>query len=309
LLYVCLLMIFASIALSQRAGAISPSVMAGSLTVFVSIWGCVLVCCVCLWAIARRGVKEIERTGSLTSMRRLERANSAARLLVALMTGAAVLGFDWLVGLRMKLGDWPLVDEALVVLPFLVTTVVGYIVYYPMERLYREAVLLRDVEYGRPVQAMPSRGKWVWQEVRHGVLLLLLPAMVLGAWTEVLYLGAEWIARQQDVDSVIGRAGWWLQNSDWAGWMMLGLQLGGVAAIMLFIPVLLLKIWDTRELPKGELRIRLLEMCRQAGVAVRSIRIWQTASLSLNGALLGMLPGYRYAGAHAHAHGASGDGA
>lgn len=294
LLYVCLLMIFASIALAERGGEIAPAAMAGSLTTLLSVWGCAAVSWCAMGIIARQGVKHIERTGSLSSMRRLERVSSASRLLVAIVTSVAVVGFDWLASLRASLGDWPLVDEALVTLPFLVTTVVGYYVYYPMERLYREAVILRDVEIGRPVQAMPERWAWAWQEVRHGVLLLILPAAALGLWTEVLYLAAGWVASQYAVESVIGQIGWWLRTSDYAGWVMLGLQLGGVLLIMLFIPAILLKLWDTRELPKGELRYRLIEMARLAGVRVRSIRVWHTASLTLNGALLGMLPAYRY---------------
>jgi len=57
---------------------------------------------------------------------------------------------------------------------------------------------------------------------------------------------------------------------------------------------MVVRIWKTRCLPKGELRDGLEEICRRLGLRYRDILIWQSNGVVTNAAVLGFVGRWRY---------------
>ena len=66
-----------------------------------------------------------------------------------------------------------------------------------------------------------------------------------------------------------------------------GVNLAGVLLIIGLMPFVLRHLWDTVALGAGELRERLLKLCRDQGVRCRQVLLWRTHGLMLNGAVIG----------------------
>lgn len=146
---------------------------------------------------------------------------------------------------------------------------------WPLERRMREALLVRELDAGRTVHGVPSRGAYVLAKARAGLGPFLVPLLVPVAMAEAARLVAErafpeWVAAAQ----LAGAAG---------GALLL------FATVPLFVPVLL----GLERLAPGPLRDELAGLARTAGVGVREIWVWPTAGLSANAAVMGVLPGLR----------------
>ena len=68
----------------------------------------------------------------------------------------------------------------------------------------------------------------------------------------------------------------------------------GAGVIFVLSPLIIRWVWDTRPLPQGDLRQRLVAMCEQYGVGVRELLLWRTFGGMVNGAVMGFLGPVRY---------------
>jgi STE24 endopeptidase len=167
------------------------------------------------------------------------------------------------------------VDELIAAGPYLLMVVLGWWSTAPLERALREAVLVRKLDRGEPVHAIPTRGGFVLAAVRHQLALVLAPLILIMTWREVVELAA----RRR-----------WLP-----AWVPLeGLELGGAVVAVILMPLLLRRVWDTVALGPGPLREMLVEMCRAHGVRVRELLLWRTHGTMMNGAVMGLIGPARY---------------
>ena len=85
-----------------------------------------------------------------------ERAVGASRVVGVVAHIVAVFWLGWLVAIRRLVGDLVLVDELLAVLPVVVLFVAGWTSLYPIDRRIREAVIVRSLDEGLPIEPYVS---------------------------------------------------------------------------------------------------------------------------------------------------------
>lgn len=213
------------------------------------------------------------------SMHRLEQLGVVVRY-----TAVALYGLDLYAGsltaLRALLSDaprgWVLIDEALFMLPTLALLVWGWWAYFPIDRRLREASLMSRLDAGLPIQAVWTRRQFLLAQLRHQVALILAPLLAMIGWEELV-------------------TRWEPGHRQWMGVPLQGaLALAGIGAIFLFTPVAMRYLWDTAPLPRGDLRDRLMSMCRQYRVGVRELLLWRTFGGMINGAVMGIVGPVRY---------------
>lgn len=236
--------------------------------------------------------------GRLRSVRRHDRVVMAMRLACVLAHAVGVLVLGWLDAVRRVTGDIVLVDEAITVLPLLLSFVASWWSSYPLERRLREAVLIRELDEGKPVHPIPSRWSQIVLNIRHQMLLGLLPMLAVTAWTEVLEAlhararaAMETGIAEGGVGGVVGRL---LTHPAYGSWVLLGMHLLGVLVIVVTLPLILRWAWDTAVLESGPLLDRLISVARASNVRVTSVLVWRTRGTLVNGAVLGVTPPWRY---------------
>ena len=219
------------------------------------------------------------RLGTMSGTAALRVAGQATSLLppAAGTLYVADLAVGTLHLIRDRLGDTLLLDELAVIAPTLGLIVGAWWAYYPIDRRLRDAVLIRRLDAGETIHPIWTRGQYILSQMRHQVGLLLLPMLALWSWAEFVAMYAP--TRLS-----------WLSDTDPRPLM----TLAGSAVVFLFTPLVIRRIWDTTPLPPGQLRDRLIGMCRQYRVGIRSLLLWRTFGCMVNGAVLGMVGPLRY---------------
>jgi len=225
--------------------------------------------------LCRRTLRLLQTQRAHRAHRRLERATAAFTLaLLPLFVGDVLVGGADAV--RGWLGDLVLLDELVLMGPTLAVAVAGWALYYPVDRALREAALLSRLDDGRAVYPIWSRGQFLAAQLRHQVLLVLVPLAMVYAWAEVVaLLGARGVR--------------------WAGpayqpWLVAG----GAGVVLAIAPLIIRHLWDTTPLPPGQIRERLEALCRQYRVGVRELLLWRTHGGMANAAVMGLLAPARY---------------
>lgn len=229
-------------------------------------------------------MKRLSRQGRWRHVRMAELAVGLSRIGALIVHVVAVLGLGWLDAVRSWVGgNLILVDEVIAMLPGVGVIVLGWVWIYPLEKRMREAALVRELDEGGAVHPIPTCAAFVWEQMRHQVLLILAPVTLIALWSEA----AEWaIAR-------------WLSEAPWVAGLwgqifVLAVHLVGVALVLVIMPLVLRILWNTVPLGAGHLRDRLLAMCAAQGVRCRELLVWRTSAGLLNGAVIGVLPVLRY---------------
>lgn len=233
---------------------------------------------------------QLRKTGLMRSFVLAERGIGATRLLAVVVHVVGVLVLGWLDVVRSVVGDLIMIDELLAMLPALVVMAAGWWSYYPIERQFREAMIMRDLDRGKTIYPIPTRGQWTVSNVRHQLLLSLLPLAMIGAWTEYSPRVLEWIEAATSGTA----AGMWLRSEDTRGLLELAVHVGGGVVVFALTPLLMRYVWDTVKLGPGPIRERLLSMCRERGVRVRELLVWRTHGSMINGAVMGLAGPLRY---------------
>lgn len=228
------------------------------------------------WGACRMGLRTMRRRPERAG-RALMRANmviSFARLLVVALFFFTLFGLGWLTWLEGKLGELIIVNHLLALVPPLAAAVAMWAAWYPIERRLREQGMIRQIDAGEPVHAMPSRGAYVVEQVRHHLLLMLVPMLAILAWVQTM----EAVLPSSTLHSAPGTL----------------LIIAGAVGVFAFAPLMIRVIWNTAPMPAGPLRQRLLNLCHRHAVRVRELLLWRTSSGMVNGAVMGLVGHLRY---------------
>jgi Zn-dependent protease with chaperone function len=74
----------------------------------------------------------------------------------------------------------------------------------------------------------------------------------------------------------------------------LGLSFLSIICILIFLPVVIQKIWQCKTLDEGPLRSRLEALCSKAQFRYADIKTWTILNQSLTAAIIGIAPKFRY---------------
>jgi STE24 endopeptidase len=227
-----------------------------------------------VWVQGRR----LDRTGSTRAVHRADAAVLGSRVAAVVVHGFAVLGLGWLDVVRRWVGDIVLADELLAAAPVLGVFVLGWWAMYPIDRRLREAVVLRELDEGRPIRPMPGRGAYVLNALRHQAALVLVPVVLITGWMEGVGAGVSRLPR-------MGTPPWLFP---------VAAQVVGMGLVLTMMPLVLRRVWSTAVLGPGPLRDCLTEMCARQRVRVRELLVWGTHGTMINGAVMGFLGPLRY---------------
>lgn len=238
----------------------------------------------------------LQRTGAFAAVEWADRVVMFSRWSAVLWHVVAVLGFGWLDAVRSFTGDIILVDEVLAGAPPILAIVGAWWALYPIDRCIREAGLIAALDQGRAIHPVPSRAQYVVMQVRHHLLLVLLPMTLLTAWSESTARLIEWLS-DRDVESQAGALASltrWLAQPASASLAHSLLQGVGVLTVFIAMPIAISLIWDTIPLGEGPTRERLLGLCTAHGVRIRDLLVWRTRGSMINGAVIGLIGPLRY---------------
>ncbi len=228
------------------------------------------------WLAARRAARRLDTQPDL-AIRRFGRWRRGLRITLLLAFGLD-LSLGWLGMVRAGVGDLILLDEIVALLPTLGVAMIDWWLEYPIDRRFREAVLIRHLDEGRAVIPIWSRSQFVAQQARHQLALGLVPGGLFLTWWDIA--GRLWPGdggpRVGDVDPQTIAA------------------VLGAAFIAAVTPPLLCMVWDTQPLPDGPLRRQLETLCGQVHVRVRRILLWRTFGSLANAAVVGPWRPLRY---------------
>ena len=216
------------------------------------------------------------RRPSRTRLKRLDRLGSVLRMLL-LGSYAIDLLTGCLTWLRLTVGDWVLLDELLFLLPTLLTQLLLWRLYYPVDRKLREAMAYAAIDLDEPVSAIWTPRQYMLAQIRHSLMIPGVPLVILLGWTETLNMIPQFV--------LVLPNGFDMHTP---------VSLSGTFLVFLMTPVMIRWLWDTQPLPQSPVRSRLLAMCKEYGVGVREILYWKTYGGMANGAVIGFVGKLRY---------------
>ena len=235
--------------------------------------------------------------GDVRSIGRADFALTVTRTTAVALHAFNVLVLGWLDAVRSFTGGLLFMDGFIAVLPPLAVIVLGWWSIYPIDRRTRDAMVISDLDQGRSIRPPMERGPFVWMQARHQLALVVVPMMILLCWRGI----ASWgVGLFSGAAAAGDAAGWrasidsWLSVHDRRDVVLGTLQLVGVGAVLLVMPLVLSRVWDTAPLEQGELFERLTAMCRRQGVRVRRLLVWRTQGSMVNGAVVGFVGPTRY---------------
>ncbi len=228
-----------------------------------------------LYAVTCRAVYRRLDTGAARSLlRRLDRFTGFYQYAV-LGLFATDLYLGALRAVRGLVTDTVLLDELAILLPTLALLLAAWWAYYPIDYRLRYSALMAQADAGLPVYPIWTRTQYVLAQVRHQLVLILAPLLLIMGWAEAVHLYAP---------------------SHWApvGDPRPLLSMLGAVGTFLFAPVMLRHLWDTSPLAPGELRDRMLALCDRHRVRVREVLLWHTYGGVINAAVMGLFAPVRY---------------
>ncbi len=187
---------------------------------------------------------------------------------------SALFGLGLLTWLKEALGRVIIVPELIAMGLPLGVVVVMWWAYYPIEQRLREATLIRRLDQGEPLFPVGTRASYVIDQLRHQVLVVLAPMLLILLWVQFVGLAADrWpaIARYEAP-----------------------LMAAGGLGVFAIAPLVIRMVWRTSPMPDGPLRERLVDLCRRHGVRVRELLLWHTHGGQINGAVMGLIGPLRY---------------
>jgi STE24 endopeptidase len=113
--------------------------------------------------------------------------------------------------------------------------------------------------------------------LRHQVLFILAPMLLILAARDVITRHEEWLRRVSGQEVLPD--------------VLLGVAAVGVAIIA---PTILRRVWVTQALPAGPLRDRLLYLCGKLRMRCREILVWHSGGMIVNAAVMGVIAPFRY---------------
>jgi Zn-dependent protease with chaperone function len=269
-----LLMIFALLFVADGTWAVdapekSWQVIAGSIGPYVPL--ALLGWLWCLRTLRRLRTHPHRATKVLN---RLNLGLAAVRWGVLITFLASLLVVGWRQWLVERVGDFVLVNDLIALAPPVATLVVLWWAQYPIDRRLREQSLLRQIDDGEPIFSFHTRGQFVMEQVRHQLLLVLVPMLLIVTWVQ---------ATDRLIDpAVVGDTAF------------IAITACGGLAVFLLAPLMIRHLWRTMPMAGGSLRDRLMDMCKLHRVGVRELLLWRTHGGLINGAVVGLIAPLRY---------------
>lgn len=209
----------------------------------------------------------------------LARGIRVVSTLMILAHGAILVGTQWMPYCQVIpiIGRWPGVGGTLSVVPFLVSMLLVWVAIYPADRAVRHIAVEVYLFRGRPVRPVWPLGAYILYNIRHQILIVLIP-MVL------MLVARDAIELHKDRLNALGLRG-----------HLPDMLLGAVAVIVaVFAPEMLRHVWITQRLPDGPLRDRLEALCRLLKLRCREILVWRSGGMIVNAAVMGLVAPLRY---------------
>jgi STE24 endopeptidase len=183
-----------------------------------------------------------------------------------------------IVWLEQHLTPMILINDVLAMSPPLIVAIAGWWSVYPLIRQVRidmnEAVSEDADPPDRPPTPILSRKQFIIMQVRHQLLLMLVPLLALLTW-------------YQSVERMVDAWPGLLEYHSW-------ITFAGAMLIFIIAPLIIQMVWDTEPLPEGPLRDRLLNLCRDYKVRIRRLLLWKTHGGMINAAVMGPIPATRF---------------
>ncbi len=244
--------------------------------------------------IVRALARDVENRGAWRSMVLADRTLQSSRWLALALHAFNILVLGWLDAVRAFAGDVVALDELVVIVPPLLVIVAGWWAYYPIDCAIRNATMYRLLETGRPLYPPISRGQYVLLNIRHQILLSLVPILMISAMSEAIDRAVAMVVHRAGEAGLVGEVGGWLASEQNIGPTKLCLQIVALVGIFAVSPVILRRVWDTVELGLGPINDRLMNLCRMSNVRVRRLLVWRTQGTMINGAVIGLIGPLRY---------------
>ena len=229
------------------------------------------------------------RVNAGVGLRRLMRSPGAARplgraplllalavqvYLIAALAALMLLGWGRFVDNALGLARVPLVGRLVALAPFVAALLAHWWAIYPLEQALRLHRHQDRAWAGEPAPRTWTRRQYVAFNVRHHLLFVAAPVSIIILIVEVL----EMLSAAERIPPAAAGA----------------LALGGAAAVFVTAPGMIVRIWRTRPLPAGALRLRLEGACRRFGLNYRNILIWDTGGVVVNAGVMGVVGPMRY---------------
>jgi len=197
-------------------------------------------------------------------------STAAAHLLLVSCLVFSMVATSWVPLVRYQWGlNSPfLLDELVLMAPFLVAILAGWIAAYPGE------LVLRARGMGRSGWGLLS---YLIFNVRHQLLLMAVPLTMVLLARDLAEPNRRFLAR--------------LSGAPWAAEACV---IATAGMMFLIAPLLMRYIWATAKLAPGQLRQRLETLCKRAGLRYREILLWRTDGMVVNAAVMGLVGRVRY---------------
>ncbi len=203
-------------------------------------------------------------------LRRYNRLRLLHFVLTLVVYAVTLMVFGWgsVVRDHWGLARAIVLDEILVLAPFLVSITLGWFSFYRVERA------AHDLATSGAASLFWSRGAYVMFHVRHYLGLILAPILLFTAINEAVL----WL--------VPG-----VGESEWFQLASIGIL---ALTVLILMPWLLTVIWGAKSLPPGPLRDRLMTAARRLRFGYTDILLWNTRGGIANAMVTGIFPIPRY---------------
>ncbi len=220
-------------------------------------------------------------------------------VVIALGMAATMIFTPWARVVRQGwgLGGLPLIDDFIIIAPFITSLLIIWIIQFPAESRIRSAFAVFDQEdeadpppssqvaasaalaaaKRRVANPTGSLFNHIADKLRHQFLIIAVPMtfIVLAKHFMDIY--------RQDITNAL--------RIPWAADSLLGCV---SVCVLAFAPVMLRHIWATEPLPDGPLRDKLVRICDRIGLRYREILLWHTHGMAVNAAVMGFVGPMRY---------------
>ena len=194
--------------------------------------------------------------------------------LVAALAALMLMGWGTFLTRALHLEAVPRIGRLAAAAPFVAALLAHWWAMYPLERAMRARLRRQLGPQAPPAVLQWSRGQFLRFNVRHHLLFVAVPVVII-----VLVIDLLELLRRAKLLSGHGAA-------------LAGLAVGG--AVFVAAPAIIVRIWRTRPMPDGPLRRRLEALCGRLGLTYRRILIWDTGGGIVNAGVLGFLRPMRY---------------
>lgn len=168
--------------------------------------------------------------------------------------------------------------------PLLLAVILGWVAHYPADRALRDVALHARLMAGLPARPTWSLSRYLNFKIRHHMLLILIPMVIIVIAYDLTREYAPAINRWS------GR----LLGTQPVFWAHEAVLMAVVGLVFLLSPLMLRWVWLTHPLPRGPLRTRLQALCARIRLRFRDVLVWQSDGLVINAAVAGLIPRLRY---------------